>query len=104
MRLVELRQDIQNRRKSGETYQSIADDLRISKGMAWQIAHGYKPGKRVSALLDLEPDGDLKYTRTRRDGLNEIAQRWGFTGWSEFETYQLKSNDTKAFGKRKGKA
>jgi hypothetical protein len=104
MRLCELAHAIQNRRNLGESYQRIGASYGIKQGMAWQIAHNYKPGKRVSALLDLEPDGGLKYTRTRRDGLNEIAQRWGFTGWSEFETYQLKSNDTKAFGKRKEKA
>jgi hypothetical protein len=103
MSLTQLLLDIQNRRKLGESYNSIGRSFGIKQGMAWQIAHGYKPGKRVSAILQLEPDCNLKYTRSRREGLNEIAQRWGFASWSEFETYQLKSNDTKAFGKRKGK-
>ena len=92
MRLVELRQDIQNCRKSGETYYSIATVYHINKAMVWQIEHDYVPGKKVSTILQLEPDGDLQYTRTRRQRLNEIAKKWGFSSWANYETWMLKSN------------
>jgi hypothetical protein len=58
--------------------------------MAWQIAHGYKPGKRIAAILNLEPDADLKYTRTRRERLDEIARQNGYTGWCNYESHVLK--------------
>jgi hypothetical protein len=84
--------------------------------LAQMIANGYEPKKiETRTRLGLPPvcstchqkvrksRPDIAYIRSRREGLNEIAQRWGFASWSEFETYQLKSNDTQAFGKRKGK-
>jgi hypothetical protein len=86
---MQLCLDIQNSHKLGKSYQSIADDLRISKGMAWQIAHGYKPGKRVSALLNLEPDSDLRYTRNRQECLDEIARAEGYDSWCNYSTVVL---------------
>ena len=92
MRLCDMRQDIENRLSKGQNYQNIADVYGIKRGMAWQIAHGYKPGKRVSAILQLEPDSELQYTRSRRQRLNEIAREWGYAGWANYETETLKGN------------
>ena len=92
MDIHQIRCAIQDRHKSGEIYQSIADSFHITKAMAWQIAHGYKPGKRVSAILQLEPDSELQYTRSRRQRLNEIAREWGYAGWANYETETLKGN------------
>ena len=87
--LCDLRHNIQAWHKMGESYSAIGERYSITKAMAWQIAHGYKPGKRVSALLHLEPDCDLKYTRTRRSRLNEIAQAAGYNNWSNYESAVL---------------
>ena len=92
MRIGQLCQTLQNRHKTGESYRVLGEAYGISKGMAWQIAHGYKPGKRVSAILGLDPPARLLFTRTRRARLNEIAKKWGFTGWANYETWMLRSN------------
>jgi hypothetical protein len=86
MQLHHLRQDIQKRRSNGETYYSIARVYGINKTMVWQIEHGYVPGKKVSAILALDPGADLKYTRSRRETLNEKARGWGYENWCAYET------------------
>jgi len=86
MDIHHIRCSIQAKRKNGEIYQSIADDLHINKAMVWQIEHGYTPGKKVSSILKLDPDPELKYTRTRRERLDEIAKEWGFSSWCAYET------------------
>jgi len=89
MTLTQLRQDIQNRRKMGQTYRRIGERYSVSDGMVWQIAHGYKPGKRVAAILNLEPDADLKYTRNRQECLDEIARAEGYDSWCNYSTVVL---------------
>jgi hypothetical protein len=32
---------------------------------------------------------DLKYTRSRRERLDKLAQYWGYKSWCEYETYVL---------------
>ena len=93
MNLYTVRQAIHNRHENDETYQSIADDLGITKAMAWQIEHGYKPGRRVSAILQLDPCPDLRYTRTRRERLDEIARGWGYSGWCNYESSLLHADN-----------
>ena len=92
MQLGLLRQEIRKKHKKGKSYRLVGVDYGINKTTAWRIERGYRPGKKVSAILQLEPDPTLKYTRTRRERLDELAQRWGFDNWSNFETWQLRSN------------
>jgi hypothetical protein len=89
MDIGQLRRLIQKRHKNGESFRIIAASYGITKPMACQIFHGYKPGKRVSAILNLDPDPDLKYTRSRRDRLDEIASGWGYVNWCAYETAML---------------
>jgi len=95
MDIHHIRHSIQARRKKGEIYQSIADDLNINKAMVWQIEHGYIPGKKVSEILQLDPNPELKYTRSRRERLDEIAKEWGFSSWCAYETNTLNNQKAK---------
>lgn len=93
----QLRIDIKIRRANGESYQKIADTLRISKPAVRRIEHGEKPSKRLAALLNLdppEPSAKLKATRERREKLNERAKLWGYSSWSNFETEVISGNAT----------
>ena len=112
-------------RKNLIPWREVARELRILKdngepdtGLAYKIViEGYEPKTMQTRTRFWWPPicpechqriaksrPGIAYTRLRREGLNEIAQRMGYASWSEFETYKLKSNDTEAFGKRKGKA
>lgn len=93
MRLCDYAHAIHDRRNNGESYYRIGASYGIKQGMVWQIEHGYKPGKRVSAILNLDPEPDLKYTRTRREHLDAIARRWGFEGWSNYETMTIRHDE-----------
>jgi hypothetical protein len=48
-----------------------------------------KPGKRVSAILNLDPDCNLKYTRSRNERLDEIAKAEGYDSWCNYSTAVL---------------
>ena len=89
MLLCDLRHNIQAWHKSGESYRKIGERYGITKTMAWQIERGYRPGKKVSTILNLEPEPDLKYTRSRRERLDQFARYWGYKSWCEYETYIL---------------
>lgn len=86
MRLHQLCTTMQKRHKNGESYRSLAKEFGITKPMAWQIAHGYKPGKKVTGILKLDPSSDLTYTRNRQKTLDQIAREWGFASWCAYET------------------
>ena len=102
MRLLsDLRHNIRAWHKSGESYQAIGKRYGITKSMAWQIEHGYKPGKRVSAILNLEPDCELRYSRNRRERLNEIAQAAGYDDWANYETAVLHNGKIASRGDEK---
>jgi hypothetical protein len=89
MRLGSLSTHIHERHENGESYETIGNDLGINKTAAWQIEHGYKPGKKLSTILKLDAEPNLNYTRSRRERLDEIARGLGYKSWSEFETYLL---------------
>jgi hypothetical protein len=92
MTFYQLCRDIRQRHKSGESYRLIAQAFGISKAMAWQIYHGHRPGKRISAILHLDPTSTLKSTRSRRERLDRIARIWGHSSWCAYETAVLNCN------------
>ena len=94
MKLDKLCLDIKNRRLNGQTYQSIASHYNLTRSMVYQIERGYKPGKKISSILNLDPEPGLISTRKRREILNEIAKSWGYASWCSYETSIIKSSNT----------
>ena len=93
--LDELHGLINKRRFSGDSYSAIAADLGISKAMVRYIeTHpGYRPSRRMRDLLNLAPDSNLAYTRSRREALDGLARAHGYSSWSGFETALLKGEN-----------
>jgi hypothetical protein len=89
MTRYQLYQEVRRRHKSGESFRLIARSLGITKPMASLIYHGYKPGAKVAAILDLDPEPKLQHTRTRRARLDEIAREMGYNTWCSFESAVL---------------
>lgn len=91
MRLSELHTSIRKRHET-EPYSSIAFSLGINKALVKYIeTHPhYRPSRRIAAILKLDPDNDLRYTRTRRERLDEIARSKGHKSWCALETHVLK--------------
>ena len=89
MDIDNLRDEIKKRRSNGETYESIGDDFGTSGSMIQYIEEHprYNPGRNIKKKLGLETSD--KYTRTRRDRLNDIAIFNGYKSWCAFETYVL---------------
>jgi len=92
MKLPDLRTNIQTRRANNETYGSIAISLGINRSMVKYIEthESYRPSRRITNILNLDPCPDLIYTRSRRERLDEIAKAWGYTCWSAYETLTLR--------------
>lgn len=89
MNLTDIRIQITVRRVNGETYKEIGKSLGISAPEADRIAHGKRPGKKVSAILGLDPSPALQATRRRIAKANQIARAWGFKSWSEYTTRMI---------------
>jgi len=91
MTLEQICQEIKNRRKNGQSYQKIADELHLTKPTVRRIEQGSKVSKETAQLLNLEPSADLQYTRRRNETLDIIAKERGYKSWSEFETWEIKN-------------
>jgi len=104
MKLNELRLNIVERRLDGETYQSIANYYGVTKSMIFQIEKGYRPGKKISAVLNLEPSEPVIQKRIRRQKLDKIAQSWGYKGWWDYGSKAIEKfdieNDIKIYNER----
>ena len=94
MKLHQLRLTIQQRRKLGDTYHSIASDLGIERALVKYIEthEDYKPTRRTRRVLALDPDPGVAYRRRRREALDAMAESWGYPSWSVYETTLLKAN------------
>lgn len=92
MDIDQVRTEIQNRRKNGETYEKISLYFGIEKSMIKYIeTHlSYKPSAKISKKLNLSPSAKLLDTRRRRAELNAIAVYWGYENWANYETRVLK--------------
>lgn len=95
MNISELRQYIRSSRESGETYRKIAGKLGIKSALVKYIENNsnYRPGKKVAAILNLDPEPGLISTRKRRERLDEIARSWGYSSWCAYETECIKPRE-----------
>jgi len=53
----------------------------------------YRPSKKIKALLKLDPEPSLVYTRTRRQKLDRIARLKGYACWSAYESAMIREYD-----------
>ena len=85
-----LRDNIKKKRLNGETYESIASELKVSRALVQYIeTHPrYRPGRHMRKHLNLK--SEVTYTSIRRDKLNEIAKMWGYPSWCAYETDIIK--------------
>jgi hypothetical protein len=89
MNIRAVRHEIVEMKRRGKSYYCIAKELGVNRSGIWKVAHGIRPGPHVCAALGIDPPSGMKYTRTRRERLDEIAQGWGYASWCSYETSVL---------------
>jgi hypothetical protein len=92
--IEKIRSDMQEHHAMSKSWQKTGEAFNVNKAMARLLANGYNPGKKVRIQLHLDKPrtSSLRYTRTRRERLDELAQKDGFPSWSAFETHKLKED------------
>lgn len=76
------------------SYSKLAKKYDVNVRYIWELLSlGKMPkSKKVRNKLGIIPQ-PLEYTRTRRDGLNEIARYFGHASWSAYETAIINTID-----------